>query len=285
MPPKTSRVPIVEDRAGRVIGDGHAESAVRVARQGGLGVTFGDGDVTEERLRQRRQLAITDAIRQRIGADLHDGLGQQLTGLACQAAALRDRLRSAHPAEAAQADLIARLANDAIRHARALIRGLGPVALERTGLPAALEELADQTQLLFSVTCRFRKRGRLSAVDSTTAVHLYRIVQEAIHNAVRHGGARAISVTLVSRDRRHRLTIRDNGAGFDPGAQRAAPDGGLRLMNDRATAIGARFSVASQPGGGTRVACSFCRSPYDEPTGNPGSRDDRAAQAADLPRR
>ena len=241
----------------------HVEFSMKADSEMEQGVTFFGRDVTERRWLERRILTISDAEQQRIGADLHDGLGQQLTGLACLAAAMRDRLKASHPNECEQAELIARLANEATMQARALARGLCPVQLEQTGLLSALEDLTCQSQLLLGISCEFRTRGPPPSCDHMTAIHLYRITQEAINNAARHGSARHVVVRLVGRGPHHRLIVTDDGLGFDASAGRPAPGGGLRLMNYRATVIGADFSLISRPGRGTRVACSFS-TPFHE---------------------
>ncbi|HWA25836.1 MAG TPA: response regulator [Lacunisphaera sp.] len=235
----------------------HADFFVMFDAALGAGATFFGRDISARRNLERWLLTISDEEQQRIGADLHDGLGQQLTGLSCLAAALRDRLAKAHPSEAPQAELIARLANEAVAQSRALARGLCPVQLENAGLLVALQELAAQSQTLHGVQCRFEVKGTPPTCDHLTSLHLYRITQEAIHNAVRHGQARHIRIVLFSRRHQHRLTINDDGKGFDASARGRAPGSGLRLMGYRANIIGGVLSLESRPGGGTRVSCHF----------------------------
>lgn len=235
----------------------HAEFFVTFDGAQGAGAIFFVRDISTRRELERRLLTISDEEQQRIGADLHDGLGQQLTGLACVAAALRDRLARTHAVEAAQADWISRLANEAVAQSRALARGLCPVQLENAGLLVALEELAAQAQTLHGVKCRFGLKGQPPACDHLVSLHLYRITQEAMHNAVRHGQARHIRIELFSRRNRHRLTITDDGGGFDATARGATNGAGLRLMGYRANIIGGTLALESRPGGGTTVTCHF----------------------------
>lgn len=220
------------------------------------GATFFGRDVTERRWLEQRLLTISDAEQQRIGADLHDGLGQQLTGMACLAAALRDRLKKSAPAEAENADLIARLASESVAQTRALARGLCPVQLEKNSLGSALEDLTYQAQLLHGIECRYRAEGPPPHCEHLTAIHLYRITQEAIHNATRHGGARHVLVSLTSRGPQHRLAIKDDGRGFDV-ARVLGVGAGLRLMRYRANMIGGTFSIESDPERGTQVSVLF----------------------------
>ncbi|HWA87641.1 MAG TPA: response regulator [Opitutus sp.] len=225
------------------------------------GAMFFGRDITERRWLEQRLLTISDAEQQRIGADLHDGLGQQLTGMACLATALRDRLKKISAAEAETADLIAQLASESVSQTRALARGLCPVQLETAGLVSALDDLAYQAQLMHGVECRCRCDVRAPECDHLTAMHLYRISQEAMHNAIRHGGAKRIRVMLSLEAGQHRLTVEDDGCGFDLSAARSRGGAGLKLMGYRAAMIGGTFSADSQPGRGTRVSVLFTTSP------------------------
>lgn len=216
-------------------------------------------DITERRWLEKKLLMISDAEQLRIGADLHDGLGQHLTGIACMAAALRDRLKTKNlpEAETKQADEIARLVNEATAQTRALARGLCPVQLDQCGLYAALEHLAYQVGLQHGIECHFRAADEPSECEHDTALHLYRITQEAMSNAIRHGRARRIEVVLDACASGRCLAIEDNGQGFDMQQKPAGAGAGLRLMRYRAVMIGGNLSIESQPQGGTRVECIF----------------------------
>ena len=237
--------------------DWQAEFVVMADPDRAAGATFFGRDVTERRWLEQRLLTISDAEQQRIGADLHDGLGQQLTGMACLTAALRDRLKKVAPAEAENADFIAKLASESVSQTRALARGLCPIQLEKNGLGSALEDLTYQAQLLHGIECRFRVEGPLPHCEHLTSIHLYRITQEAIHNATRHGGAKHILVSLTTRGREHRLSIKDDGRGFQADAVGTGSGAGLRLMSYRANMIGGTFSIESAPDRGTQVNVLF----------------------------
>ena len=214
-------------------------------------------DITERRWLERKLLLASDAEQLRIGADLHDGLGQHLTGIACMAAALRDRLKARDIPETTQADDIARLVNEATAQTRALARGLCPVQLDQSGLLAALEHLAYQVELAHGIECHFRAADEPFECEHDSALHLYRITQEALQNATRHGKARRIEVVLDSGPTGRRLAIEDNGQGFDSQLKPVGAGVGMRLMRYRAAMIGGNLSVESQPQGGTRVECIF----------------------------
>jgi signal transduction histidine kinase len=205
---------------------------------------------------EERLIGAREEEQRRIGADLHDGLGQYLTGIACLAAALCDKLRAERACEAAQADELARLVGAAIDLTRGYARGLFPLRLEQGGLCAALEDLVQQVRRVHRVECSFENGGPPLALDPDAALQLYRIAQEAINNAVRHGAADRIAVKLQTRSRPSRLVIEDNGRGFSP-AVRRSKGMGLQLMERRAAHIGASFRIAPQPRGGTRVECTL----------------------------
>jgi signal transduction histidine kinase/CheY-like chemotaxis protein len=221
------------------------------------GATFFGRDLSERRRLEHLLLTASDAEQQRIGADLHDGLGQQLTGLACIAVALRDRLRVKLPAEADNADLISRLANEASEQSLALARGLSPVHLEAHGLASALEDLSFQSQRLHHIECRFSLRGPPPKIDHLASIHLYRIAQESIHNAVRHGAAQRVRIGLVSRGARHRLLVLDDGQGFDARLDQRRMGRGLCLMGYRANMLGGTLSISSALGLGSRILCEW----------------------------
>jgi PAS domain S-box-containing protein len=213
-------------------------------------------DVTQQKRLQQEILAVSGREQRRIGQDLHDGLGQALTGIGFLSRTLEKRLSGKTLPEAEQAAVITRLVNEAIGQTRGLARGLYPVTLETDGLMAALEELAATTESRFAVPCKFICDNPVALKDSPTAIHLYRIVQEAVNNALRHAHPRRIIISLDVEDGRCILTVRDDGAGM------AAPEGpgngmGINLMQYRAKIIGASLEVQSAQGRGTAVICMF----------------------------
>lgn len=213
-------------------------------------------DVTERMQLEREILRISDREQRRIGVDLHDGLGTHLTGVALMTRGLARNVRAKRPISAEELDEIARLIGDGIEQARTLAHGLNPFVLEVRGLAIALQELAADLQSRSGIDCTFVEDGTAMPIELDRATHLYRIVQEALTNAVRHAHASHIRITLHRKDLYTRLTIRDDGIGFDA-AQVSSPGMGLSIMRYRAEIIGARLSVSATPGGGTTVTCSF----------------------------
>jgi PAS domain S-box-containing protein len=228
----------IKDAAGRVVG------ASSIAR-----------DITERKTLQREVLEIAGREQRRIGQDLHDGIGQELTGLAMLGQRLAGLLGEKGLAEAESAAKIAGGLEQALRQVRALSRGLVPVELDAEGLTFALAELARRTSELNGITCTFRCGEPVAIPDNQAATHLYRMSQEALTNAVKHGRARNVLIRLAAPDGRARLEITDDGVGF---AEPSADTGtGLRIMRYRAELIGARLTLEPSDPHGTRVTCTL----------------------------
>jgi two-component system sensor kinase FixL len=211
-------------------------------------------DVTERKRLERQILDVGETERQRIGRDLHDSLGGMLTGAALLSKALAHRLTAKASAEAAVAEEIVRCINDSIGQARAAAHGLFPAELNAGGLVAALREFAAETSKRSGIPCRLRAARDLVTPDPSVASHLFRIVQEAVNNALRHGAARRITISLARSGGQLRLKVRDDGKGLP--TRRPVGNGlGLRTMQYRADTIGAQFVVHPARGRGTVVSC------------------------------
>ncbi len=198
---------------------------------------------------------ISDAEQRRIGRDLHDGLCQYLAALTCSATSLRDDLQQLQlPAEAKAADEVARLLQDAVVQTRDLARGLIPAHVGNVGLSAALESLAQSVTRLHGVTCKFQFRGELANCDARIATHLYRIAQEAINNATRHGKARNIAISLDAADHRLTLGVLDDGVGISNRGEKTGM--GLAIMDCRARLTGGELKIEQPTTGGTMISCT-----------------------------
>jgi signal transduction histidine kinase/PAS domain-containing protein len=237
-------------------GEWYADFYLFFDREMGHGALFFGCDITQRKLIERELLRVSDVEKNRIGSDLHDGLGQYLTGISCLSAALRDKLSVQSRSEAEEAATISTLVQEAIAQTRALARGLCPVQLETAGLDTALEDLTYQVQRMHGIECRFVPSGTIPNCNTAVALHLYRIAQEAINNAVKHSGAKQITVTLDFSKENKVLRIEDDGCGFDPEVKHG-PSSGLQLMPYRAAMIGGTLSIASKPSAGTKVECRF----------------------------
>ena len=194
----------------------------------------------------------------RIGRDLHDSLGQKLTGAMYLFGAYRQRAGAFDGGAEADAGQIASTLKDAVSQVRRIARGLAPVALTEDGLPDALRRLAEESAALFRKSVEFYAEREGKPRDAGTAEHLYLIAQEAVNNAVKHGEASHIVLTLDYDERGGVLSIEDNGLGF---ATVRKPDGeggsGLRIMRHRAEVFGGELAVGTGPLGGVRVQCRF----------------------------
>jgi signal transduction histidine kinase len=209
----------------------------------------------QERMRlEEETLRISEREQIRIGHDLHDSLCQHLTGIALAGQVLSEQLNDSPP-QAKAVNHIVELIEDAIELTRRLARGLHPVDMKNEGFMDALQELAANINERFKVSCRFECPIPVSLPQPGAAIHLYRIAQEAINNAIKHGKARNIVIRLEEDADAVRLTVTDDGVGL-PGNPRGGKGMGLRIMAYRASMIGGSFDIERLPGGGTSVVCS-----------------------------
>jgi PAS domain S-box-containing protein len=213
-------------------------------------------DITEREQLERALLNISAREQRRIGQDLHDGLGQHLTGIAFMAKVHESKLAEKQVADAADAAKIVRLVNEAIHKTRELARGLLPVVSDAQGLMSALQLWAGEVEDLFGISCRFACESAVLIHDDAMATHLYHIAQEAVNNAIKHGGARSIVIRLAQENGWGTLLIRDDGTGI--AEDRGNTQGmGLHIMSYRAGMIGGRLEVRPYPPRGTLVTCMF----------------------------
>jgi signal transduction histidine kinase len=201
-------------------------------------------------------IGISEREQRRIGQDLHDGLCQFLAGIGCAAASLKGDLAKMNlDAEAKVAEELATLLQDAVVQTRNLARGLVPVKMEEVGLASALEELTVSITRLTGTQCLFASSGNAIPLNDSAAMHLYRIAQEAINNAMKHGKAERIVVSLGGGAWGAALRIEDNGVGIS-NTSTASGGMGLNIMQYRARLSGGQLQIEPRPSGGTIVACS-----------------------------
>jgi PAS domain S-box-containing protein len=222
-------------------------------------------DVSERKQLERAILQAVNREQYRIGNDLHDGLGQELTGIALMLRGVAGRLATEYAPILPEIEGITRLVNNAIESTRALARGLSPVNLERGGLQDALEGLAMHAAELYGVpvTCTHRVKT-VRPLGAELANHLYRIAQEAVRNAVRHGHARSIRLHLHGARAKVRLTITDDGTGMPADAVDAAGMG-LKIMQYRARILGGEVRFERAEPQGTRIVCECPLEPLAQP--------------------
>ncbi len=203
---------------------------------------------------------ISQREQRRIGQDLHDGLGQQLTAIELMCESLRSDLGAAQPKLKREAAQICRFLREAIGQTRALARGLAPFQLEAGGLPAALAELGEMTAAAGRMRCRVDVPAVVSVGDDEIAINFYRIAQEAVNNAVKHSQARKVIIRLTREEGVLRLEITDNGKGI-PAGGKSRQGMGLDVMQHRCANMGAELEVVSRPRKGVSVICKLRLTP------------------------
>ncbi|MBI3857776.1 MAG: DUF4118 domain-containing protein [Planctomycetes bacterium] len=209
------------------------------------------------RVVERRQLqdGYSEAVWQQqrvLAQELHDGLGQELTGLGFISQSLTEKLKDS--GEGASARRLTEGLSHALEQIRNLAKGVFPVAPDAEGLMSALRQLAESTASTCSVSCAFECPAPVPVENNQVALHLYRIAQEAVTNAVKHGHPSRVTLELRSAPGELTLSVTDDGTGIDRNSGRPAGSG-LRIMRYRAAAIGAALDIGGAPGRGTRVTC------------------------------
>ncbi|MEZ4652252.1 MAG: PAS domain-containing protein [Candidatus Eisenbacteria bacterium] len=209
-------------------------------------------DITDTRRSSERYLEVCEGERRRIGEDLHDGVSQQLVALSFRAHALEQRL------DPQSRDAFRTLREDlevVTRQVRSIAHGLHPVEVDALGLNLALEELAAGMSRTYRVACVTDLRG-MEIREPTVATQIYRIVQEAVSNAVRHAAPKHVRIALIHDDAAVELMVEDDGRGIDE--NKGTSTGiGLETMRQRARRLGGMLKLEAVPTGGTRVICRF----------------------------
>jgi signal transduction histidine kinase len=203
---------------------------------------------------QNALLQNSEQEQRRIGQDLHDGLSQHLAGTAFVCQALHNDLAEKSLPEAETAQRVVDLLKEGIRLTRQTAKGLDPVQIGAEGLMEALEEFASTTSRLFDVSCRFECDYPVPVRDSTVAGNLFRIAQESVSNAIKHGRAKNIGIALVAGEEGVELIVQDDGMGI-ANSPKSGRGMGMTIMPRRAASIGASFEARSRQPAGTVVRC------------------------------
>lgn len=217
---------------------------------------------------ERELIEIANREQQRIGSDLHDGLGQDLTGIALMLRGIGAQVRREGSAACADIEEVIGLVNAAIESTRSLARGLSPVSAERDGLTAAVQALAARATERYGIPVAFEAQvAEPLPSDEAAATHVYRIAQEALTNAMRHSYATEVSILLSTSGGELQLEVSDNGRGFPIPLSPASPNQeacsdtgsngiGLKIMRYRAQMLGGNLDFSNGPVGGARVRCT-----------------------------
>lgn len=213
-------------------------------------------DITERKRLEKAILEISAEEQRRIGQDLHDGLGQHLTGIAFMSKVQEQKLSEKGLAEAAEAARIVTLVNEAITRTRELAHGLLPVISDARGLISALKRWAAEVEDLFKISCCFWMDEPVLIHDASVSTHLYRIAQEAVNNGIKHGQAKNILISLIPGNDYGTLRIENDGTSLpEPSANDSGM--GMQIMNYRARMIGGSLKVESGRTRGVTITCLF----------------------------
>ena len=232
----------------------------RVGNGGTMRVIVAHEDISQRVHLEREIVAVSSREQQRFGQELHDGLSQQLTGLKFKASLLEYQLQSKDLPESKEAKAISELLNQATDEASKLARRVQPVEMESRGLMMALKELAAYTENTHGISCTCDFRRPVFIHDNNVATNVYRIAEEAISNALKHGAARHIWIAMSETKDCVTLIVRDNGNGLPA---KFSEEGGLgvHMMRYRARMIGGSVELRRNLNGGTTVTASFQKSP------------------------
>jgi PAS domain S-box-containing protein len=213
-------------------------------------------DITERKNFEKALFDVEERERQRIGYELHDGLGQLLTGISFKNRGLERKLEKSSCREADDATEISILIDEAKEQVSRLSKGLSPVEMDKEGLRAALEALASHNNKIFRIPCTFTCDKSVSVHNEAAITQLYRIAQEAVTNAVKHGKPDRIDIFLEKRNDEISLEIKDDGIGIAK-EPKQAQGMGLKIMRYRASIINASLDFKRNITGGTLVTCTF----------------------------
>jgi signal transduction histidine kinase len=210
----------------------------------------------EERRRLENELLeIAENERRSIGFDLHDDLGQRLTGMCMMVKGLHQKLLSDKHAAAEDAGKIHELMEDVINHTHNLARQFSSMDMKGDDLPSVLNSLADNIQKMFPASCRVEIKGVLPELPENTCLQLYKIAQEAVSNAIKHGNAHQVGITVHKDGDSLVLSVRNDGVPFSLPAK-SKNRMGLRIMNYRASTIGASLDIKPEKAG-TLLTCAL----------------------------
>jgi signal transduction histidine kinase len=212
--------------------------------------------IAERQRLEHELLDITEKERRRIGLDLHDDLGQKLSGIALMTKGLELRLIKESAGSAQDAAKIHALVQEAMSHASDLAHDMATLDVSETDLSSALESLASHARGLFGTSCRFKGNGQIPPLPHESVKQLYKIAQEAVTNAIKHGKAKRVTISLSTKDGKIVMRIQNTGLPF-PDLSSRTTGMGLRIMNYRANLVGGTLEIKGTGMNGTMVICTL----------------------------
>lgn len=230
------------------------------------GVSIIVRDISERKRLEREVLEASEREQQRIGQDLHDGLCQELVSIAFMCQIMENKLSECNLIESncpeiSKMSQIIKLLNRAVKETRGFSRRLSLEDLEAGGLIDALKALVSNLESIYEVSCSFECSLSVNPSSQIAAIYLYRIAHEALYNAIRHGKAKKVKISLSDQPHRIFLTIQDDGLGFQeyPVQKKGL---GLKSMRNRARLLGGSLKISNNKNGGASVVCSIPKSAY-----------------------
>ena len=218
-------------------------------------------DLSQQRALEKEVADICSLEQERIGQDIHDGLGQQLTGLGMMISSLKRELARENIPQSAKMDEIISYLQKAAEDSRTLSRGMAPMSIETLGLEDAIKLLANDVQKVTGIKCTYESSQPVNISDNTISIQIYRIVQEAVNNAVKHANAKNIRITM-SNIGHFELSVSDDGDGFQVSDETFKNSLGVRIMRYRAGTIGCNLHIATSPQG-TVIHCKHLYKAFD----------------------
>lgn len=216
-------------------------------------------DITNRRKLENEILNIAEDERRRIGQELHDGLGQMLSAIGLISRNLARKLKANELPGAEEVEEISKMIKEADEQARNMAHGLTYIILENNGLKIAVKQLCEHLQRYTEVSCEFNCTENIEITGRNASLHLYRIVQEALSNAIEHGQATTVLVNLSKKNNYLELSVKDNGVGLTGEEKQFDKGMGIKTMRYRVHIMGGMLSIDTIPGGWTQV---FCRIPF-----------------------
>lgn len=218
-------------------------------------------EVRRRRRLERQMLGVAEQEKRHLSLELHDGLGQHLAGVAFVVRSLAESVQAGNSADADEVAWLQRLIGEAVARTRSLAHGLWPASLESGSLGASVRRLAEDLESIYGISCAVLVDDEPRFASPTTAYHVFRIVQEASNNAIRHGHARRLEFRIERLGDDHEITVLNDGAMLDPARLVAGHGIGVAGMRLRADAIGGTLSIEPRPAGGAEVSLRLPAAP------------------------
>lgn len=218
-------------------------------------------EIRRRRTLERQMLGVAEQEKRRVSLELHDGLGQHLAGVAFVVRSLADAVHAGKTPEASEVDWLQRLINEAVSRTRSLARGLWPASLERGSLGDSIRRFAEDLESIYGVSCAVQIDAEPQLASPAAAYHIFRIVQEASNNAIKHGRARRLEFRIERLGDDFEITVLNDGVTPEPAQLASARGIGVAGMQLRADAIGGSLSIEPRPAGGAEVSLRLAAAP------------------------